>query len=106
MGLIAETADNIAVMYLARVVERAGVKEIFKNPLHPYTVRLLKSIPKLGEKSGSRLDAIKGNVPVPLNSPPECGFYSRCLEAKPGICNQSIPPLVEISAGHFVRCFI
>jgi oligopeptide/dipeptide ABC transporter ATP-binding protein len=106
MGLIAETADNIAVMYLGRVVERAGVKEIFKNPLHPYTVRLLKSIPKLGEKSGSRLDAIKGNVPVPLNSPPECGFYSRCLEAKPGICNQSIPPLVEISAGHFVRCFI
>jgi peptide/nickel transport system ATP-binding protein/oligopeptide transport system ATP-binding protein len=92
MGVIAKTADCIAVMYLGRMVEMGSAKEIFKNPLHPYTNRLLKSIPKLGRKTGQRLDAIKGNVPMPLDLPEECGFYSRCLEAKEGLCNRCIPP--------------
>lgn len=105
MGVIARTADNIAVMYLGRIVEMGSAKEIFKNPLHPYTNRLLKSIPKLGRKTGQRLDAIKGNVPVPLDPPEECGFYSRCLEAKEGLCNRCIPPFVEVKEGHYVRCF-
>lgn len=105
MGVIAEVADQIAVMYLGRIVERASTKEIFRNPLHPYTYRLLKSIPKLGNKSHERLDAIKGNVPVPLDPPNECGFYSRCLEAKEGWCNKEIPQLLEVEKGHFVKCF-
>ena len=78
LGVIAEIADEVNVMYLGRVVERAKTREIFKNPLHPYTRRLLRSIPQLGKKSGTRLDAIRGNVPVPINLPPACGFCSRC----------------------------
>ena len=106
MGVIAEVADHIAVMNLGRIVERGSTKEIFSNPMHPYTVRLLKSIPKLGRKTGARLDAIKGNVPVPLDPPMQCGFYSRCLEAKEGLCDVKIPPLAEVSKDHFVRCFL
>ena len=104
MGVIAEMADSIAVMYLGRIVESASTKEIFSNPLHPYTQRLLKSMPVLGKKTGSRLETINGNVPVPLNLPPECGFCSRCTEARER-CRREIPPLIEIKPGHSVRCF-
>lgn len=106
LGVIAEVAQKVAVMYMGRIVEYAGVKDLFKNPQHPYTKGLLKSIPKLGNKSSSDLDAIKGTVPVPLNSPRECGFYSRCPEAKKGMCNREIPALVDIAEGHLVRCFL
>ena len=103
MGVIAEMADTIAVMYLGRIVESAGVDEIFENPLHPYTRRLLKSMPILGKKTGARLDAIDGNVPIPIDPPAECGFRSRCSEAVP-VCATTIPELKEVSPGHFVRC--
>jgi oligopeptide/dipeptide ABC transporter ATP-binding protein len=107
MGVIAETASDICVMYLGRVVERSSTEALFRNPVHPYTVRLLRSIPKLGKKiPGARLDAIKGNVPSPLNLPAECGFVSRCLEVKMGICDEGIPSMVEVESGHFVRCFL
>lgn len=104
MGVIAEMADTIAVMYLGRVVESGTVLDIFKNPLHPYTKGLLKSMPVLGRKTGDRLQAIPGNVPVPLDPPAECGFCSRCSE-KTEECAKSIPPLIEIEPGHYVRCF-
>lgn len=106
LGVIAEIADRVSVMYLGRIVESADTETLFENPLHPYTARLLKSIPKMGKKAKVRLDAIKGNVPVPLDPPRECGFYSRCLEAMTGICNTAIPGLVEIEEGHSVRCFL
>lgn len=73
-------ADTIAVMYLGRVVESGSARAIFKNPIHPYTKGLLKSMPVLGNKSSERLHAIEGNVPVPLDPPDECGFCSRCQE--------------------------
>lgn len=104
MGVIAEMADTIAVMYLGRMVESAPTKIIFSNPMHPYTKRLLKSMPVLGKKTGARLETIEGNVPVPMNRPEECGFYSRCLDAKER-CSQENPPLLEVEPGHFVRCF-
>lgn len=104
MGVIAEMADSIAVMYLGRVVESGSVRAIFKNPIHPYTRALLSSMPVLGKKSKERLNAIEGNVPVPLDPPEECGFYSRCKE-RSGHCNKSIPPLIEAEPGHMVRCF-
>lgn len=104
MGVIAEMADSIAVMYLGRIVESGSAKDIFAEPLHPYTQRLLKSMPVLGKKTGERLDAIEGNVPIPLNPPKQCGFYSRCQEAQP-CCNEGIPPLIEIKPGHCVRCY-
>jgi len=106
LGVIAEISNEVAVMYLGRVVERADAVTIFKNPLHPYTVRLLKSIPKVGRKARTRLDAIKGTVPIPLNPPRECGFYRRCPEAKEGLCNREVPALVDVGEGHWVRCFL
>jgi oligopeptide/dipeptide ABC transporter ATP-binding protein len=107
MGVIAETAADICVMYLGRIVEQASAEALFHNPLHPYTVRLLRSIPKLGRKvPGARLDAIKGNVPVPLDLPDECGFISRCLEFDREKCGTGIPPMIEVESGHFVRCFL
>lgn len=105
MGVIAEMADSIAVMYLGRVVECGSTKDIFKNPLHPYTQGLLKSMPMLGKKvKGGRLNAIEGNVPVPLDPPAECGFCSRCTQRMPE-CSGKIPELIEVKPGHLVRCF-
>lgn len=106
LGVIAEIADTVAVMYLGRIVEFADTHTIFKNPLHPYTLRLLKAIPTLTQEPNTFLENIKGNVPVPLNPPEECGFFSRCLLARDGLCNQGIPPLVEVEPGHQVRCFL
>ncbi len=106
LGVIAEISDVVAVMYLGRVVEYASVKDLYKYPVHPYTKGLLKSIPRLGIKAKTRLDAIKGNVPIPLNPTRECGFYSRCSAAKKGICSKDIPALTEVETGHFVRCFL
>jgi oligopeptide/dipeptide ABC transporter ATP-binding protein len=107
MGVIAETAQDICVMYLGRVVEQASADILFRNPMHPYTIRLLRSMPKLGKKiPGARLDAIKGNVPVPLNPPEECGFISRCLEFNKEKCVGGIPPMIEVEPNHFVRCYL
>jgi oligopeptide/dipeptide ABC transporter ATP-binding protein len=107
MGVMAETASEICVMYLGRIVEQASTEVLFNNPIHPYTVRLLRSIPKLGKKlPGARLDAIKGNVPIPLGLPDECGFSSRCLEYQEDLCRWGIPPMIEVETGHFVRCFL
>ena len=105
MGVISEVADDICVMYLGRVMEQGTAEQIFLNPTHPYTVRLLRSIPKLGCKvPGARLDAINGNVPVPIDPKEECGFCSRCLEMQPGKCDAGVPELIEVEPGHFVRC--
>lgn len=106
LGVIAEIADTVNVMYLGRVVERATTVELFKNPLHPYTRRLLKSIPKVGRKSRVRLDAIEGNVPIPIDPEPQCGFFSRCPEAVSGKCDVKIPALVDMNNEHSVRCFL
>lgn len=103
MGVIAEMADSVAVMYLGRIVESGTSLDIFQNPMHPYTQNLLKSMPVLGQKT-DRLNVIHGNVPVPLDPPEECGFYSRCTEGEPR-CGEGVPPLIEVEPGHFVRCF-
>ena len=106
LGVIAEIADEVNVMYLGRVVERAATVELFKNPMHPYTQRLLRSIPRLGSKGRGRLDAIRGNVPVPMNPPLQCGFASRCDEFISGKCDAAVPALVELAPDHFVRCYL
>jgi peptide/nickel transport system ATP-binding protein len=106
LGVIAEIADEVAVMYLGRIVEQAPTREILDNPLHPYTKRLLKSVPKLGYKARSRLQVIEGNVPIPLDPPRKCGFFSRCPESKTGVCDVNIPVLLETSKKHAVRCFL
>ena len=106
LGVIAEISDEVLVMYLGKVVEHANADEIFHNPLHPYTIGLLKSIPKVGKKARTRLEAIKGTVPLPLDLPRGCRFYQRCQEAKKGICNVDSPSLIEVTKGHRVSCFL
>jgi len=106
LGVIADMSDEVAVMYLGRIVEYAGVDDIFYDPLHPYTKALLRSIPKVGRKTRIRLDSIKGTVPLPLDLPKGCSFYSRCSQAKEGICNKNTPLFAEVKGKHKVRCFL
>jgi peptide/nickel transport system ATP-binding protein len=105
MGVIAETAQRVVVMYAGQVVEEAPVRELFASPRHPYTQGLIRSIPKLGHFEGprKRLDAIPGVVPSLLEPKPGCRFASRCPSARPE-CWVSTPPLKEIVPGHKVAC--
>jgi len=102
LGVIAEMADEVVVMYLGKQVEQAPVAELFQNPLHPYTRALLRSMPRLGRADRLRLEAIKGMVPDPFSIPKGCAFHTRCPFYKPGVCDD--PQYVEYSPGHWVRC--
>ena len=87
LGVIAEIAENVAVMYLGRIVESGTTRQVLKNPMHPYTKGLLKSMPRLGNAK-NKLQAIPGNVPIPINFPEKCGFNDRCIEAIKGKCEK------------------
>ena len=104
LGVVAEMCEEVVVMYLGKVVERAKVRPIFHEPKHPYTQGLLKSIPSLATKK-KRLDPIKGVVPDPLNAPPGCPFNPRCPHAIE-ICRQEMPPLKEVETDHDVACWL
>jgi peptide/nickel transport system ATP-binding protein len=106
LGVVAEMAEEVIVMYLGKIVEQADVDTIFHNPQHPYTRNLLLSIPRLGQKTGRRLQAIKGMVPDPFNLPQGCPFHPRCPDFMPGVCDAVPPPEVKISAGHTVLCHL
>ena len=104
LGVVAEQADNVAIMYAGKIVERATPEVIFARPLHPYTVGLLKSIPGYnGIKT--KLEAIPGIVPSPLNLPAGCRFSDRCARVEDG-CKDTEPELREIEDGHWVSCFL
>lgn len=104
MGVIAEIADYVTVMYLGKVVESATVRDIFYNPIHPYTRALLKSIPKIEKTKVDKLPTIAGTVPDAYNIPAGCAFSTRCTEFIKGKCNQVIPDLVEVEKDHKVAC--
>jgi peptide/nickel transport system ATP-binding protein/oligopeptide transport system ATP-binding protein len=105
LGVIAETADRVAVMYAGRIVEVADVRTIFKNPAHPYTRGLLRSIPRIDEaQRPHRLSEIPGRVPSLFDLPRGCAFIERCPMAIER-CRSTIPELVEIDTDHFVRCW-
>lgn len=104
LGVVSEAADRVIVMYCGKIVEEADVKSLFKNPLHPYTVGLLKSIPQIDDESDERLYMIKGMVPNPLHMPPGCSFSDRCDRCMER-CTKEMPELQEID-GHKVRCFL
>ncbi|WP_448375308.1 ABC transporter ATP-binding protein [Fervidobacterium sp.] len=103
VGVIAENADRVVVMYGGKVMETSDVKTIFKKPKHPYTWGLLTSIPRLDVEQ-ERLYSIPGMVPDPLHFPQGCRFNTRC-EFKEEKCSLEMPPLVEAEPGHLTRCF-
>ena len=103
LGIVAEMADDVAVMYASKVVEYAPVKELFACPLHPYTHLLFKSRPELGKAKSERLRTIQGMVPSPLRFPPGCKFHPRCPYQQ-DICRREEPVLREIRPGHWARC--
>jgi peptide/nickel transport system ATP-binding protein len=106
MGVVAETAQRVAVMYAGKIVEEASVEELFARPRHPYTQGLIRSIPRL-DKAGAktRLEAIPGTVPSLTDLPPGCRFAPRCRFAMP-VCTRAIPPLREVAPGHKVACVL
>ena len=103
LGIVAKTADRVAIMYAGRMLEVASVQELFANPLHPYTLGLLACIPRVGEKR-HRLQPINGTVPNPGNLPEGCSFLERCPQAF-APCEGRMPPLQEVAPGHLVRCW-
>ena len=107
MGVIAETAQRVMVMYAGKVVEEAPVKELFKEPLHPYTQGLLRSIPRIDTAAiqKKRLEAIPGVVPSLLHLPEGCRFAPRCQFVKP-MYTEKEPPLKEVKPGHKVACWL
>jgi peptide/nickel transport system ATP-binding protein len=104
LGVVAEMCDRIIVMYAGQVAEEADQRRLFKNPAHPYTQGLLKSIPKLDEQK-KRLYAIPGQVPSPFNLPAGCRFAPRC-EFAMEICRKEEPEIVKVDEKHFSRCFL
>jgi len=106
LGVVADIADEVAIMYLGLVVERGPVEQIFADPKHPYTRALLRSIPRLGVGRKARLEMIRGIVPHPLNRPHGCPFHTRCEHAIAGVCDVITPPNVTVDAGHDVRCVL
>jgi oligopeptide/dipeptide ABC transporter ATP-binding protein len=106
LGIVAEVAQRVIVMYAGRVAETCGVNEIFERPRHPYTVGLLNSLPRLGRGQGrrKRLQAIPGNVPTLVERAPSCPFSDRCPRVL-DTCRGSNPPLEEVEPGNWVACF-
>jgi oligopeptide/dipeptide ABC transporter ATP-binding protein len=105
LGVVAEMADRVAVMYMGKIVESGAVRAIFKNPMHPYTIGLMQSIPRLGRDTKKRLLPISGSVPDPFSIPQGCAFYPRCPAKKKSECRAPEGvPLTETEPGHWVRC--
>jgi oligopeptide/dipeptide ABC transporter ATP-binding protein len=108
LGVVAEMADRVAVMYAGEIVEEADVRTLFKKPMHPYTQGLIGSIPVLGALTET-LDTIPGIVPSLIDLPPGCRFAARCVarvENDLAICNEQRPELLEVSKDHTVRCWL
>lgn len=102
LGVVAEVADEVMVMYAGQVVESGSVKTLFDDPQHPYTIGLMGSMPSIGPREG-RLATINGRVPTPAEMPGGCRFAGRCPFVI-AACRESRPPLLEVSAGHFAAC--
>ena len=105
LGVVSQMAAAVAVMYLGKIVEYASTHDLFHDPLHPYTVGLLNSVPVLGRKGKKVLVPIKGMVPTPTSIPPGCPFEPRCPRAM-SICREQQPELREVQPGHLVSCWL
>ena len=106
LGVVAEIADDVVVMYLGRVVEHAPVDELFHAPKHPYTQALLRSIPHLRSRPREPLASVAGVVPHPYNRPAGCPFHPRCESFVPDVCDRQAPSLLPIGEQHHVSCVL
>ncbi len=106
LGVVAETCDDVIVMYLGKVVEEASIDDIFYDPRHPYTQALLKSIPMITSATKERLEPIKGIVPAPYTQIRGCPFWPRCLQFIPGTCDVDEPDEIALTPDHRVRCHL
>ena len=104
LSVVNHFSDDIAVMYLGQIVEKAPAEELFENPIHPYTQALLSAIPipELGHKR-ERVKLV-GEITSPIEPPEECRFAKRCLYCDKSICMSSVPKLIEVKPNHFVAC--
>jgi oligopeptide/dipeptide ABC transporter ATP-binding protein len=105
LGVIAQTADNISVMYLGNIVETGPVRQVIREPAHPYTQGLLNAIPKL-EHLDVPLTPVPGDIPSPLDRPSGCVFHTRCSQIIEGKCDSSNPDTTELKEGHTAACFV
>ena len=105
LGVVARYADRVNIMYAGKIIERGPAKEIYGSPSHPYTLGLLKSVPRLDLPRKERLDPIEGQPPDLMNLPPGCAFRERCRYAIDR-CAEEIPPLQRVSDSHFSACFV
>jgi peptide/nickel transport system ATP-binding protein len=106
LGVVAEMADDVVVMYLGRVVEEGPVDDIFHNPRHPYTQALLRSIPTLEDEPRTRLPTISGSIPHPYDRPRGCLYHPRCAEFMAGTCDLHEPHLLPVRGKQAVSCFL
>ena len=107
LGVVGQIADDVAIMYMGSIVEKGPVKEIFKRPQHPYTMKLLDAIPRLGDlEDRKRLEPIRGSVPTLFSRPKGCAFHDRCDYFMKGICDGSFPDLRKISEDQQVACHL
>jgi len=105
LAVVEHMADEVAVMYLGKIVERAPREELFKNPLHPYTQILIESVPVADPSLKKQAKSIKGDIPSPLNPPKGCHFHPRCPIAEPR-CSAEVPQIREVRPNHFVSCHL
>src|SRR5262249_36171228 len=106
LGVVAEMCDEVAVMYLGRVVERGSVDVIFHAPKHPYTRALLRSMPSIHATVRTTLPTIAGSIPHPYNRPPGCPFPPRCPDFMPGVCDQAEPEPRPVGPDQEASCFL
>jgi peptide/nickel transport system ATP-binding protein len=108
LGVVAQMCDEVAVMYLGKVVERATIDEIFYDPKHPYTISLLRSIPRLGTRRKEHLEVIRGGIPDPYSTVSGCPFHPRCPSFMPGTCDRLVPEETGMpgAPNHTVRCHL
>ena len=105
LGVIAQIADEVAVMYLGTIVERGPTRDVIRNPMHPYTQGLLDAIPSL-DRLTDRLSPVPGDIPSPHNRPTGCPFHTRCTQKIEGVCDQRAPHEIRPEGTHAVRCWL